>query len=132
MHGGGPNVTPGATIPKEYREENLELLEKGLCNLRAHIRLITEKFGVKLVVAVNQFATDTVKELELVKSAALAAGATNAAIANHWALGSDGAVDLANAVVKACDSAPKREFRFLYDVDLSVKVKNNCFLTLNN
>lgn len=55
-HGGGPAVTPGASLPKAYITENLELLEAGIVNLRAHI-LNLKKFGVKVIVAINKFHT---------------------------------------------------------------------------
>lgn len=52
MHGGGPAVTPGAPLKKEYLEENLELVRKGLPNLIKHISNGV-KFGLPVVVAVN-------------------------------------------------------------------------------
>lgn len=55
MHGGGPPVTPGAPLKPEYTKENLELLEKGLCNLTKHISN-GKKFNVPVVVAINTFA----------------------------------------------------------------------------
>ncbi|CAG2115075.1 unnamed protein product [Medioppia subpectinata] len=123
MHGGGPNVTPGATIPKEYREENLELLEKGLSNLKAHINVITKEYGFPVVVAVNKFATDSDKELELVKKVCKESGAFDACIADHWALGGDGAIDLANAVIKASESGNTSNTKFTYDLNDSIEKK---------
>jgi len=55
MHGGGPAVTPGKALDAVYQEENLELLEKGCANLGKHIQN-AKKFGLKVVVAVNQFS----------------------------------------------------------------------------
>lgn len=54
------------------------------------------------VVAVNKFASDTDAELELVRSLSLAAGASAAVVANHWAEGGAGAADLGRAVIEAC------------------------------
>lgn len=54
MHGGGPTVTPGAALQKEYVEENLELVRKGLPNLEKHISNGL-KYGVPVVVAINSF-----------------------------------------------------------------------------
>ena len=65
MHGGGPPVKPGTPLHKDYVEENLELLAKGCCNMQHHIRNAL-KFGVKPVVAVNRFVTDSDKEIEMV------------------------------------------------------------------
>ena len=69
MHGGGPKVTPGKPLPEAYTQENLPLLEKGVCNLQRHIE-IARMFGVPVVVAINQFPTDTDAEIELARKAA--------------------------------------------------------------
>ncbi|MBN2617891.1 MAG: formate--tetrahydrofolate ligase [Spirochaetales bacterium] len=120
MHGGGPTVTPGRDLNPVYKEENLELLAEGCKNMVAHIN-IAKKFGIPVVVAINQFYTDTANELELVKRLAKEAGAFDAAVTNHWAEGGDGAVDLAKAVIKACES--EKDFKFLYPLNISVKEK---------
>ncbi|KAM4014526.1 C-1-tetrahydrofolate synthase, cytoplasmic [Anomaloglossus baeobatrachus] len=120
MHGGGPTVTAGVPLPKEYTEENLELLEKGCSNLNKQIQNAT-MFGVPVVVAVNAFKSDTLAELELVCRLAKDAGAFDAVKCTHWAEGGKGAVDLARAVQKA-SQAPS-EFRFLYDVELPIADK---------
>ncbi|XP_069590057.1 C-1-tetrahydrofolate synthase, cytoplasmic [Ranitomeya imitator] len=120
MHGGGPTVTAGVPLPKEYTEENLELLEKGCSNLNKQIQNAT-MFGVPVVVAVNGFKTDTPAELELVCHLAKEAGAFDAVKCSHWAEGGKGAVDLARAVQKA-SQAPSA-FQFLYDVELPIADK---------
>ena len=66
MHGGGPKVTPGAPLAKEYTEENLEPLEKGTCNLFHHVNTI-KKSGINPVVCINRFYTDTDAEIALLK-----------------------------------------------------------------
>ncbi len=120
MHGGGPQVTPGKRLAPEYVEENLELLEKGTCNLARCIE-IARTFGVPVVVAINQFATDTPAELELARKAAEKAGAEAAVVSNHWAEGGKGAVALAEAVVAACDKPS--EFNLLYPDEMPIKEK---------
>ena len=69
MHGGGPTVTPGTPLDPVYKEENLDLVSKGFCNLEKQISN-ARKFGVPVVVAINAFHTDTIKELELVQTLA--------------------------------------------------------------
>jgi len=120
MHGGGPKVTPGRDLDSVYKEENLELLEEGCKNMSAHIE-IAKKFGIPVVVGINQFHTDTDNELELVKKIALESGAYGAVVTNHWAEGGDGAKDLAEVVIKACEE--EHDFKFLYDLDISIKDK---------
>jgi methylenetetrahydrofolate dehydrogenase (NADP+)/methenyltetrahydrofolate cyclohydrolase/formyltetrahydrofolate synthetase len=120
MHGGGPRVVPGRPLDRAYREENLELLRKGLPNLEANVR-IAKAFGVPVVVAVNAFADDTQAELDLVREAAIRAGAEDAVRSDHWAEGGAGAEDLARAVVAACEKPS--EFQFLYPLDMPIKEK---------
>ena len=122
MHGGGPPVSAGKPLQKEYTEENIELLQKGCANLQKHIEN-AKKFGVNAVVAVNKFKTDTDAEIEVVKKAAKDAGAYDAVLSNHWAEGGAGAADLATAVVAACKDTDEKSFKFLYDVNLTIKEK---------
>ncbi len=120
MHGGGPKVVAGIPLDKAYTEENLELVEKGVANLEANVK-IARKFGIPVVVAINKFNTDTEKEIQIVKEAALAAGAEAACVSEHWAKGEEGAVELAEAVVAACEKPSN--FQFLYPLDIPIKDK---------
>ena len=120
MHGGGPKVVAGKPLDPVYVEENLELLRKGLPNLLHHIH-IARKFGVPVVVAVNGFATDSPAELELVRRTSLESGAEDAVVCRNWALGGEGALDLARAVMRVCERPSG--FRFLYGVDEPIKQK---------
>jgi methylenetetrahydrofolate dehydrogenase (NADP+)/methenyltetrahydrofolate cyclohydrolase/formyltetrahydrofolate synthetase/formate--tetrahydrofolate ligase len=120
MHGGGPKVVAGSPLAPVYSEENLELLEKGCSNL---VRMIANArtFGIPVVVAVNRFHTDSDAEVELVRKISRKAGAEDAVMANHWALGGAGAVELGKAVVAACEK-PSR-FQFLYPLERTIKEK---------
>ena len=120
MHGGGPRVVPGRDLDPAYKQENLPLLEAGLANLQAHIRN-ARRFGIPVVVAVNKFSTDTPAEIERIKQAAVEAGAETAVMSDHWANGGDGAVELAETVVAACEKPS--DFKFLYPLDLPIKEK---------
>lgn len=120
MHGGGPKVVPGRPLDSAYTHEDLELLEKGVCNLEANIK-IAKKFGVPVVVAVNRFETDTNAEVDLLRRVAEEAGAEGAYPCEHWARGGGGAVELAEAVVKACEKPT--DFKFLYPLDWPLKKK---------
>jgi methylenetetrahydrofolate dehydrogenase (NADP+)/methenyltetrahydrofolate cyclohydrolase/formyltetrahydrofolate synthetase/formate--tetrahydrofolate ligase len=120
MHGGGPAVVAGRALDKAYTEENLELLEKGIENLQAHVENV-QKFGIPAVVAINRFPTDTDNEVALLKKLAVQAGAEQAILAEHWAKGGVGAAELAEAVVAACEKPSN--FQFLYPLDWSIKQK---------
>jgi len=120
MHGGGPKVVAGQPLNHAYTEENLELLEKGCSNLAKMIQN-ARLFGIPVVVGVNRFQHDTPAEIELVRKKAKEAGAIDAVMANHWAEGGAGAVELGKAVIAACQQPSN--FQFLYPLDLSIKEK---------
>lgn len=120
MHGGGPKVVAGKPLDAAYTDENLELLEKGCSNMVAHIENAV-RYGIPVVVAVNEFSTDTAAETALVRRIARKAGAQDAVVSSHWADGGKGSVKLARAVVKAC--ALPANFKFLYPLDITIKQK---------
>ena len=120
MHGGGPAVVAGRPLDPAYTEENLELLEKGIENLAAHVENV-ERYGIPAIVAINRFHTDTDAEIELIKKLALETGAEQAVLCTHWAEGGKGAQELAEAVVAACEKPSN--FQFLYPLDWPIKKK---------
>lgn len=117
MHGGGPTVKPGIPLSAEYTSENLELVEKGCENLIAHIETV-KRSGVRPVVCINSFHTDTKAEIALVRKIADQNGAL-AAVSEHWLKGGEGAIELAEAVVEACNET--NHFKFLYDLDTPLR-----------
>jgi len=119
MHGGGPVVKPGIPLSEEYTTENLELLEKGCENLIAHIETV-KKSGVQPVVCINHFQTDTPAEAELVRKVAEQNGAL-AAVSKHWLKGGEGAIELAEMVIAACNR--ENNFEFLYDSDTPLETR---------
>ncbi|MCF8028739.1 MAG: formate--tetrahydrofolate ligase [Desulfobacteraceae bacterium] len=117
MHGGGPKVVPGKEMPKEYKEENTGLVEKGVENM-VHMINVIRKAGINPVVCVNRFYTDTDDEVAIVKKAAEAAGA-RCAESKHWEKGGEGALEFADAVVDACEEG--NDFDFLYPLDMKLR-----------
>jgi formyltetrahydrofolate synthetase len=117
MHGGGPTVKPGIPLSEEYTSESLELVEKGCENLVAHIETV-KKSGVRPVVCINSFHTDTKAEIKLVCKIAEQNGSL-AAVSEHWLKGGEGAIELAEAVVKVCSE--KNSFKFLYDLQTPLR-----------
>ena len=118
MHGGGPEVRPGRPLPAEYTEENLELLEKGCCNLFHHVNNV-KKSGIKPVVCINRFHTDTDAEVELLRKLCAEQG-VRCALSEHWRYGGEGALELAQAVIDACEE-PEEPIKFLYDLDTPLR-----------
>jgi formate--tetrahydrofolate ligase len=117
MHGGGPRVVPGRPMPDEYIKENVKLVEQGLPNLLHHIKTI-QASGIKPVVCVNAFHTDTKAEIAAVKKAAEAAGA-RCAVSEHWLKGGDGALELVDAITDAAQETS--EFEFLYPLEMKIR-----------
>jgi len=117
MHGGGPRVVAGLPLPDSYTKEDLGLLEKGLPNMLHHINTIRTS-GINPVVCINSFHTDTKEEIAMVRKAAEAAGA-RCAVSSHWANGGDGALELADAVMEACED--KTDFKFLYPTEMKLR-----------
>ena len=113
MHGGGPAVRPGRPLDEAYSKENVKLVEKGCENLVAHINTI-RKAGINPVVCINSFHLDTKKEIEIVRKIGEKAGA-RVAYSEHWLKGGGGALELADAVMEACEE--KSKFKFLYEED---------------
>lgn len=111
MHGGGPRVSPGQPLDRAYTEKNTDLVEKGVENLLAHIETV-KKSQISPVVCINHFYTDADEEVEVIRKAAEAAGA-RVAVSKHWEKGGEGAMELAEVVVDACESEPK--IKFLYE-----------------
>src|SRR5215467_11026442 len=104
----------GGVKKEDLKKEDLKALEAGMSNLQRHIENI-KKFGLPAVVSINRFSADTEAEIALVKEKCKALG-VEALMADHWAMGGEGAADVAKAVVKLCDSG-KSKLKFLYNDD---------------
>lgn len=111
-HGGAPAVKAGLPVDPVYSTENLELLEKGCDNLLAHIDII-RRSGIRPVVCLNAFYTDAERERDLVRRVVEKTGA-RFAVSDHWLKGGAGALDLAQAVIDACDEP--NDFAYLCDL----------------
>lgn len=112
MHGGVQKA--------ELDKENLTALKDGICNLLRHVKNIKEVYKLPCVVAINRFPTDTQNEIDFIAKECKALG-VNSVLSNVWAEGGNGAIELANEVVKICDE--KNDFSFAYDEKLPIKEK---------
>ncbi len=117
MHGGGPTVKPGMPLDEAYMKQDLGLVEAGCANLIAHIETV-KKSGVTPVVCINSFYADKKKEIALVRKIAEENGAM-CAVSTHWLKGGRGAIELAEAVVAACEE--KNDFHFLYELETPLR-----------
>lgn len=118
MHGGVAKADLGS--------ENVEALEKGLPNLLKHVENIQNLFGIPCVVAINKFPLDTEAELKLISDKCKELG-VNVVLSDVWANGGEGAVDLANEVVRLAEN--DKPFNQIYDIEDSLEEKLNKIVT---
>jgi formate--tetrahydrofolate ligase len=112
MHGGVPKA--------DLKTENLEALKLGMSNLARHIENV-QKFGVQPVVSINRFSADTPAEIDLVQKYCASLG-VEALMADHWAMGGEGAAEVAKAVVRTID-AGKSKMKLLYPDEMPLLEK---------
>ena len=117
MHGGLPKTELGA--------ENLVALEAGIPNLLRHVSNIKDVYKLPCVVAVNRFPTDTDAEIKLVIDKCFELG-VKAVLSTVWADGGNGAIELANEVVKLCEE--ENDFTFSYELEGTIEDKINAIV----
>src|SRR5471032_1953875 len=110
----------GGVKKEDLKNENLKALEAGMANLQRHVENV-KKFGLPAVVSINRFSADTDAEIALVKEKCKALG-VEALMADHWAMGGEGAADVARAVVKVID-AGKAKLKLLYPDEMPLLEK---------
>ena len=112
----------GGVAKADLGRENLPALEQGLDNLRRHLRNISQVWGLRPVVALNRFTSDTDAEIELVRNAAADAGA-KVALCEVWAKGGEGGRELARLVMEEAEQADASRFAFTYPDELGLQDK---------
>jgi formate--tetrahydrofolate ligase len=110
----------GGVKKEDLKTENLKALEAGMANLQRHIENV-QKFGLVPVVSINRFSADTEAEIALVKEGCKKLG-VEAVMADHWAMGGEGAADVARAVIKVIESG-KSNLKLLYPDDMPLLEK---------
>ena len=119
-HGGAPIPVPGHPLDPSYNEENVEWAVKGAETNLLHLVNVVKKAGINPVVCINHFYTDTDNEVNAVRKVAEDAGA-RVALSKHWEKGGEGALELADAVVDACNE--ENNFKFLYELDAPLRTR---------
>ena len=119
MHGGVGHVVAGKPLDPALAKENPEGVRRGCENLAQHVEIV-RGYGIPAVVAINSFPTDRPSEVEVVRQAALAAGAQAAVVADHFARGGEGAQELARAAWNAA-TQDGHGFRFLSRDDATLE-----------
>lgn len=108
----------GGVAKTDLNEENLEALSAGMPNLLRHVDNIQNVFGLPCVVAINRFPTDTEAELKLIADECSKQG-VNVKLSEVWAKGGEGALDLADEVLRLIDEPS--ELKFAYEDGASVE-----------
>ncbi len=117
-HGGAPIPVPGHPLDPAYKEENVEWVVKGAESNLLHLINVVKKAGINPVVCINNFYTDTDDEISAVRKVVEAAGA-RVALSKHWEKGGEGALELADAVIDACNE--ENNFKFLYELETPLR-----------
>lgn len=119
-HGGAPVPVPGHPLDPVYKEENVAWAVKGAESNLLHLINVVKKAGINPVVCINNFYTDTDNEINAVRKVAEDAGA-RIALSKHWEKGGEGALELADAVIDACNE--ENHFKFLYELDTPLRTR---------
>ncbi len=106
----------------DLAQEDLDALQRGADNLAAHINVVRQ-YGLPCVVSINNFPTDTDKELALIEELAIAAGAERVVVNRGFARGGEGAIELAEAVVEACEQPNTFDFLTTNDAPLKEQIE---------
>jgi formyltetrahydrofolate synthetase len=125
-HGGAPIPVPGHPLDPVYKEENVEWSVKGAETNLLHLINVVKKAGINPVVCINHFYTDTDDEVKAVRKVVEDAGA-RVALSKHWEKGGEGALELADAVVDACNE--ENNFKFLYELETPLRERINMIAT---
>ena len=110
----------GGIEKDKIQEENLEGLAKGMDNLYRHIDNLKNKYGLNVIVALNRYTQDTQKEIDFIEEKLKAKG-IELSLVEGWAKGGEGAIDIANKLVKLTEQ--KEDFKYMYDLNENIKSK---------
>jgi formate--tetrahydrofolate ligase len=108
----------GGVSKEECTKENVEALKVGIQNLLRHIENV-KKYGVTPIVAINKFSNDTEKEIETLKQTL--EGIVEVSLLENWEKGGEGATDLANKLIKICET--ENGFEYIYDINDTIEEK---------
>ena len=112
----------GGVEKEKIQEENLEAIEKGLTNVYKHIDNLKNKFGQKVIVALNKYSQDTEKEIHFIEEK-LQEQNIEMSLVEGWEKGSEGAKDIANKIVQVAEEKPEAKLQLTYEDEDSIKEK---------
>ena len=112
----------GGVEKEKIQEENLEAIEKGLANVYRHIDNLKNKFGQKVIVALNKYSQDIEKEIQFIEEK-LQERNIEMSLVEGWEKGSEGAKDIANKIVQVAEEKPEAKLQLTYEDEDSIKEK---------
>lgn len=110
----------GGVTKEDIQKENIEGLEKGIHNVYKHIENLKDKFGLNVIVALNQYTSDTQKEIDLVTQKMKEKG-VDVSLVQGWEKGGEGARDIANKLVNLVED--KKKLKYIYNLEDSIVEK---------
>ena len=113
-HGGMPK--------EEIQNESIEFLKRGIGNITKHIDNLKNKFGLNVIVAINRYTQDTIKEIEFLKEELLKLN-VEMSLTENWAKGGKGAIELAEKVVQLCNNDIEDKFKSIYELNETIEEK---------
>lgn len=108
----------GGATKEECILENVEALKTGIHNLKRHIENI-KKYGIEPIVAINKYTADTQNEIEVLQEELK--GVAEYSLLENWAKGGEGAVDIANKLIKICEN--NNDFTYIYELNDTIEEK---------
>lgn len=110
----------GGVSKENIKEPNIEAVKEGIKNLKIHIKNIKENYGLNVVVAINKYEYDIEEEIDFLKSEMEQLG-VELSLVEAWAKGGNGAIDLANKVMKVCEK--EADCKYVYELGESIQDK---------
>lgn len=112
----------GGASKEELFNKNIKILEKGCNNLFKHVDNLKNKFGLNVIVAINKYKDDNKEEIEYLEKKLMEKG-IQLSLVESWEKGGEGAIDLAKKIQNICENENKDNFKFIYDLEDSIKEK---------
>ena len=113
----------GGALKENVQKEDMEALKKGMHNLFVHIENMKKVYGMPTIVALNRYTTDIEEELEYVKQEIEAKG-YEFSLVEGWAKGGEGAIDIAEKLVRLTESPADLHYSYALNQDIKTKILN--------
>ena len=113
----------GGALKENVQKEDMEALKKGIHNLFVHIENMKNVYGMPTIVALNRYLTDTEEEIEFIKKEVEAKG-YEFSLVEGWAKGGEGAIDIAEKIVKLTEKTSNLSYSYELNQDIKTKILN--------